>query len=847
MQLAEVLLGNRFVIRGFHPRHELPVIQTLGMCLLLAAGPGGRADAPWLLDTSFTPRFTTTRGVALQAAALQADGRVVVAGNFGYVNGTPHRGLARLDEFGRPDRTFDAGSGTDGVVYALAVQPDGRILLAGRFASVQGQPRTALARLEPDGRLDPTFAPQLEGRESTVFALAVQPDGRILVTGSFHTVAGQPRDGLARLLPDGHPDESFDPGAGLNGGAGYDLAVAADGHIWVGGDFARVDHVSTAGVARLKPDGRVDAGFQANLPTNPAGRVYAVFPAPGGGVYAGGRFSGVGEAALNALVRLLPDGRMDMNFALPGELWGGAQTVFDVLVTPAGSVIVTGEFDSVGAVERAGLAQFTPQGAVDEAFDAELEWTAPPRVHRLLRLPDGRLVVVGAFSAAGGQPRQGVARFYPDGALDESFAGPELRFETEGLVRALGRAADGALLVAGDFERVNDEVHPGVARLRPDGKVDPDFKAELCDTARVYAAVQDARGRWLLAGEFDQVGATTCQNLIRLLADGQPDPGFVPPEINGPVLALALAPSGGILAGGEFTRVDQFRRLGLVRLLEDGSVDDAFDVRLESALSDPRVSTLALDEVGRLYVGGHFHLVNGQPRTHLARLLEDGSVDAEYAPALSWGGEEPEVRSLALFPDGRCVLGGCFTSLQEQPRPGLARLRPDGSLDAAFQPAVRLRPGKFPCGAWSVIALPDLRVAAAGAFSDAEGARPMDLVLLDEHGQLLGEASAAPGEGKAAWFALAAGHSLTLIAGGGFAPVQATPGLPLARFLLASYQPEFRVHIAREPDAVVLDWLNEGRLETASAPRGPWLEVPGATAPYRVPTDSGARFFRLVR
>lgn len=818
------------------------------MSLLLAGGPG-RAEEPWRQDASFTPRLTTTRGVALQAAALQPDGRVVVAGNFSFVNGTPRRGLARLDEAGRPDPTFDVGAGTDGVVYALAVQPDGRILLAGRFDAVQGQPRRALARLEPEGRLDPTFAPPLDGHESTVYALAVQSDGRILLAGSFHTVAGQPRDGLARLKPDGRPDESFNPGAGLNGGTGYDLAVEPDGHIWVGGDFARVDTLPTAGVARLKPDGRVDAGFQAKIPSNPAGRVYAVFPAPGGGVYVGGRLAGAGEAALNHLVRLLPDGRPDTDFVLPGELWGGLQTIFDVLVTPAGGVIAAGGFDSVGTVERAGLAQFTPQGAVDAAFDPGpgLQWTETPRVHQVLRQPDGRLLVVGAFSAAGGQPRQGVARFFPDGKLDESFASPELRFETEGLVRALGRAPDGALLVAGDFERANDEAHPGVARLRSDGKVDPDFMAELCDAARVYAAVPDAKGRWLLAGEFDQGGASTCQNLTRLLADGQADPDFVPPEFNGPVLALAPAPGGGIWAGGAFTRVDQFRRLGLVRLLEDGSVDDGFDARLESALSDARVNALARDGAGRLYVGGRFHLVNGQSRTHLARLQPDGSLDVEYAPDLTWGGEEPEVHSLALLPDDRCVLGGCFTSLQELPRPGLARLRPDGSLDAAFQPAVRLRPGEFPCGVWSVIALPDLRVAAAGAFTDAQGTRPMDLVLLDEYGQILGEASAAPGEGKAGWFTLAADNSLTLIAGGGFAPVPATPGLPLARFFLSPYQPKFRVHIALEPDAVVLDWLDRGRLETAPAPHGPWLEVPGARAPYRMSADSQARFFRLVR
>lgn len=834
-------------------RRAIPALTLGGLLIGEPAWP----EEPWRLDESFAPRLTTTRGVVLEAAALQADGRLVVAGNFSFVNGLARRGLARLDESGAPDSTFDARTGVAGPVYALAVQSDGRILVAGRFDSVQGQLRTALARLEADGRLDPAFAPPLGGggpTGPTVYALAVQPDGRILLTGSFETVAGQPRDGLARLEPDGRLDKSFDPGAGLNGGTGFALALEPDGRIWIGGNFARVDTVPTRSVARLEPNGRVDADFEAEVHWGEEpGQVFAVAPAPGGGVYVGGRFDTVHEQPLAHLARLSPDGRPDPDFALRGELWGGPETVFEVLVTPEGGVIAAGGFDSVGDLARAGLVKVTPAGEVVESFDPGLQWTDTPRVHRVLRQPDGRLLVVGGFSKVGDQPRQGVARLRPDGPLDESFSSAGLRFEAEARVHALGREPSGALLVAGDFERVNGWFQPGLARLLPDGQVDPQFKTGLSEPADIYAVARDAAGRWLLAGEFNRVGETPCRNLARLLPDGQPDPTFVPPEINLPVLAVALTPDGGILAGGWFTRVDQFRRLGLVRLLEDGSVDDAFDVRLESALSDPRVNALAVDEQGRIYVGGRFYLVNGQPRAHLARLQPDGSLDAGYAPELSWGGEAPEVRSLAPAPGGRCVLGGTFQSLQDQPLPGLARLRPDGSLDRAFQPAVRLRTDLPAAGVTSVLALPDHRVVATGTFATTGSGPAVDLVLLDERGQLLsalaGEAKAPAGatEREAALAAGGADGQLALIVSGHFSLIPGVFAQGLARFSLAAEPPEFRLYISREADQVVVDWLNAGRLEAAASPQGPWSEVPGATAPLRVAAESAAGFYRLVR
>src|SRR5438309_1203319 len=95
-------------------------------------------------------------------------------------------------------------------VYATAVQADGKILAGGQFTSIGGQTRNRIARLNPDGTLDTAFDPNAN---APVNAIAVQADGKILVGGDFTNIGGQTRNRIARLNSDGTLDTTFDPNA----------------------------------------------------------------------------------------------------------------------------------------------------------------------------------------------------------------------------------------------------------------------------------------------------------------------------------------------------------------------------------------------------------------------------------------------------------------------------------------------------------------------------------------------------------------------------------------------------------------------------------------------------------
>jgi len=156
------------------------------------------------LDYSFDARMTG----AVAAVVVQLDGKIIVGGSFRGTGGAARNGLARLNADGSVDAAYAPGSGlhaTAGyVAAALALQPDGKLLVGGVFNSVDGTARRMIVRLNPDGRVDPTFDPG-GGPDGPVYALALQPDGKVIIAGDFNNVSGTPRDRLARLFGDYPP------------------------------------------------------------------------------------------------------------------------------------------------------------------------------------------------------------------------------------------------------------------------------------------------------------------------------------------------------------------------------------------------------------------------------------------------------------------------------------------------------------------------------------------------------------------------------------------------------------------------------------------------------------------
>src|SRR5256886_1114876 len=199
------------------------------------------------LDTTFDPG--TGADGEITAAVLQPDGRIVVAGLFTSFNGFTHNRVCRLNANGSVDQTFGLGSGINNAALALALQTDGRIIVGGQFSSVDLTPRSNLARLNNDGSVDLSFDPG-SGPSGDVNAIVIQPDGRIVIGGTFIGYNGFAPRGIAPGLGNGALDPSFDSGVGTGGNV-FALALQHNGQIVLGGRFAQYSGTHLTFISRV--------------------------------------------------------------------------------------------------------------------------------------------------------------------------------------------------------------------------------------------------------------------------------------------------------------------------------------------------------------------------------------------------------------------------------------------------------------------------------------------------------------------------------------------------------------------------------------------------------------------
>ncbi len=207
----------------------------------------------------------------------------------------------------------------------------------------------------------------------------------------------------------------------------------------------------------------------------------------------------------------------------------------------------------------------------------------------------------------------------------------------------------------------------------------------------VNSVIRDAiiqpDGKILIVGGFSTVGGQTRIGIARLNADGMLDAAFNPSIGGNNVASAALQADGKILIGGDFSTVSGQPRNRLARLNPDGTLDAAFNANvlpLQSQTGAITVLTIVVQPDGKILIGGTgFTQVGGQPRSNIARLNADGTVDAAFNPNANGA-----VRVIRLQPDGKILVGGFFTSIGGAAASQMARLNQDGTRDASFNTTV---------------------------------------------------------------------------------------------------------------------------------------------------------------
>jgi uncharacterized delta-60 repeat protein len=525
----------------------------------------------------------------------------------------------------------------------MARQSDGSIVIGGVFNQFDGQLRRSLARLNPNGLLDPGFVANVTGSGARVRTLVIDPAGRILVGGDFSKINDAPCTSLARLLPDGTVDTSFRPVLSSPPTV-HAIHVQNDGRVVVGGKFETVNGTALRHLVRLLTNGVIDPTFE--IASGPDGEVKAIVPASGNRLIVGGAFTNFGGSRHTGLVRLFQNGMIDsfIDLNLGGGFPGYPQIVAAVAVGSDGSVLVGGTFWSLRSEVPANLVLFRADGRPSSRPDGG----AGRPVLALAAQSSGGFIVAGDIVAMDGAFRSGVARLHADGAGDPTFT-PGKGFDAAVLSMVVEPA--GTLVVGGSFQSYGRQVRHGLARLKSDGTLDESFTNAL-PFALVSKLLRRADGSFVAAGVTSKSNIGAFARMVGLLPNGSIDTRFVIPPFGFVGLAdLALAGNSDVVAAG-FFELSGPRQYSAVRFGPNGELRATLPY-------NPQFEPLhvAIEANDDILVCGRLQRDDDHYEPRLYRLHSDGTLDPNFNPRF---GSSPHLQlyQFCRQSDGRFLIGG---------------------------------------------------------------------------------------------------------------------------------------------------------------------------------------------
>ena len=422
---GEVIVGGDFSTFEGTTRHHVACISASGS-----------------LVATFNPGVFNG---AILSAAEQSDGKLIVGGQFTTLSSIGMNRFTRLYSNGGNDTDFSPISGFDDIVNVSVVQSNGKIIVGGLFTMFNGVSRIRIARLNADGTLDLSFDPQL-GFTTSVNALALQSDGKIIVGGFFNLFNGVSKNRIVRLNTDGSLDESFVVGTGFNN-AVYSVAVQTDGKIIVGGAFTTYKGITANRIARLNTDGSLDASFSTG--TGFSATVHSVSIQSDGRIIAGGSFGNFNGTTRNKIARLNTDGSLNTAFN-PGT--GFNFIVYTTAIQADGKIIAGGSFTTFVSATRNRIMRLTSTGGIDNTFNSGTGFNSI--VHTTVIQADGKIIVGGDYTSYNGVTSNRITRLNTNGSIDASFNAGGTGFNS--VVNSVALIGSGKILAGGQFSSYND-------------------------------------------------------------------------------------------------------------------------------------------------------------------------------------------------------------------------------------------------------------------------------------------------------------------------------------------------------------------------------------------------------
>ncbi len=676
------------------------VVNGTARSSVVRLNPDGSLDTTFIPPALYDLNRTFNPG-NIYAIGIQSDGKVIVGGSFG-VTGSTTRDLIRLNTDGSLDPTFNnLGSRFDtfDVIYGIDVRPNDALYINGLFEfnyganglasgaarlDSSGVPDTSFrfARINPDsyntvrslavtgdnrvyaaaqssssnrsvrrynsdGNPDSSFQTILPNGD--VLKIVIQSDGKILLGGGFTMINGFNQSGISRITPDGTIDTNFNSGAFASGTAGtggvFDIDLTADGKIVVSGGFARYGNIQSVAIIRLNGDGSTDTSFRTPFTTL---RNISTTSVQNDGkiiIFAAGPNSPVPSN----LLRLTSGGDIDSTYQT--NIFSTTGTVYDVVQQPDGKILAGGTFTFANRSQIYSLARFNSDGSLDTTFQTA-HLANSSTVNRIAFQSNGKTLIAGIIYTSGGNIS--IERLLSDGSVDSSFA----RY-------SIGEAKD--LTVLAD-DRILLAANNTLTRLTANGILDSSFSRVNLAGGTILSVKVQPDNKILIGGTFTQVNAVARNYIARLNADGTLDTTFAPPVgANAAVTNIDIQSDGKIILVGDFTFFNDLLRFHVARANSDGSLDSSFNPPDVSGY----LTTVKVQPNGKILIGGEFKFLANTAFRNYARLNTDGSLDFSL---VNDGGANGAVNRINLQSDGKILLGGVFSTVNNASAVGIARL-----------------------------------------------------------------------------------------------------------------------------------------------------------------------------
>ncbi len=635
---------------------------------------------------------------------------IVSSANTGNYNGVPTTTTIVLDSTGKLSKSLPILNGRFNSMVRLE---DGKFLAGGGFSSFDNVANTrALVRLNEDLTLDDSFTSPITS--GNVNAIVIQSDGKIVIGGTFTSVAGNTSNRIARLNADGSFDESFVTGVGFSGNVNV-LAIQADEKIVASGTFSSYNGRTQNMIVRILPDGSPDAGFSTNISNS--NTIYSIALQKDGKILVGG---------YNYLSRLNPDGSLDNTFMIGSGLGGGTyRTVESMIVQPDGKITVAGRFLTFNGETVGNIMQLLPSGGRDTNFEATLGFSDV--VYRIIPIHKSRILAVGAFQAYNGKTQGRISRLFgnPNASLlpspflsEPGLNATNVPFKPTFTWATTEEGIEYYELIVAEDEALTQTVIAVDSLTETSFTPEENFLAEKSYywTVRQSSAteVSEFASPWNFTTKaLDPVSVMYPTNNTSFVGL---NPVFTWYKTTGaatyeivvsknenlsePVIQQAGIPDTNFTATASlesFTRYYwQIRaadpadtksawtpiytfKTDLIGEFNPGNVDYSFEPFYESGST---ISTIAVQPDGMILASGVFTFPT-QRGNYIAddmviRMHPDGSRDTTFVLTLF----DDRINDIALQPDGKIVVAGRFDNTLGRDR--ILRLQLDGTLDESF-------------------------------------------------------------------------------------------------------------------------------------------------------------------